>query len=67
MKKVLSPWCKEAKKAMIDKDMSIAELADKLDLSTPYVTRILNGTFNIPDTQQRISKYLDIPLELISA
>lgn len=32
MKRKLSPWCKEVKKAMIDRDMSIADLAAELNL-----------------------------------
>lgn len=67
MKIKLSPWCKEVKKAMIDRDMSIADLAAELNLSSAYVTRIINGTFIIPETKKRISKYLDISSELISS
>lgn len=67
MKRKLSPWCKEVKKAMIDRDMSIADLAAELNLSSSYVTRIINGTFIIPETKKRISKYLDISSELISS
>lgn len=67
MKRKLSPWCKEVKKAMIDRDMSMADLAAELNLSSAYVTRIINGTFIIPETKKRISKYLDISSELISS
>lgn len=67
MKRKLSPWCKEVKKTMIDRDMSIADLAAELNLSSAYVTRIINGTFIIPETKKRISKYLDISSELISS
>lgn len=67
MKRKLSPWCKEVKKAMIDRDMSIADLAAELNLSSAYVTRIINGTFIIPEAKKRISKYLDISSELISS
>ena len=67
MKRKLSPWCKEDKKAMIDRDMSIADLAAELNLSSAYITRIINGTFIIPETKKRISKYLDISSELISS
>ena len=51
MKRKLSPWCKEVKKAMIDRDMSIADLAAELNLSSAYITRIINGTFIIPETK----------------
>lgn len=52
MKRKLSPWCKEVKKAMIDRDMSIADLAAELNLSSAYITRIINGTFIIPETKK---------------
>ena len=57
MKRKLSPWCKEVKKAMIDRDMSIADLAAELNLSSAYITRIINGTFIIPETKKRISSH----------
>ena len=67
MKRKLSPWCKEVKKAMIDIFLTIADLTTELSLWSAYITRIINGTFIIPETKKRISKYLDISSELISS
>ena len=35
MAKKLSPWCKEAKKKMIDMDLEVNELASSLGLTRP--------------------------------
>lgn len=61
MAKKLSPWCKTAKKALIDQDLDISDLASYLDLSRPYVSAILNGRANVPVTRKRISDFLRIP------
>ena len=44
MARPLPTWCKEAKKKLIDNDMSIHELADKIGLSRQYATSIVNGS-----------------------
>lgn len=43
MSKKLSPWCKSVKHALIDKDMSITELADELGMSRGHVSAVVNG------------------------
>ena len=43
-KRNLSPWCKEAKKAMIDKNMSVKELAEAANISFVYASKITSGT-----------------------
>ena len=61
MEKKLSPWCKEAKKALIDKDLEINELASALDMTRSYVSSILNGRVYSPVAVKKISDYLQIP------
>ena len=61
MARKLSPWCKSAKIAMIQQDISIIELADKLNLTRSYVTSILNGRVTSPIAVKKISDYLHIP------
>ncbi len=61
MAKKLSPWCKLAKKTMIDRDLEVNELADKLGLTRPYVSSILNGRVNSPVAVKKISDFLHIP------
>lgn len=43
-KRKLSAWCKIAKKAMIDKDMNVKELAAAVDISFVYASKITSGT-----------------------
>lgn len=60
MARKLSPWCKSAKIAMIQQDISIIELADKLNLTRSYVTSILNGRVTSPIAVKKISDRLKI-------
>ena len=39
MKRKLSPWCKEVKKTLIDRDMSVTELCGEVGMCRNYVTR----------------------------
>ena len=61
MAKKLSPWCKEAKITMIDRDLEVNELAAELGMSRPYVSSILNGRVYSPVAVKKISDYLHIP------
>ncbi len=61
MARKLSPWCKEAKKALIDRDMEIGEVAEELGMSRPYVSSILNGRVYSPVAVKKISDLLHIP------
>ena len=61
MAKKLSPWCKTAKKTLIDRDMEIGELAEELNMSRPYVSSILNGRVYSPVAAKKISDLLQIP------
>lgn len=61
MAKKLSPWCKEAKKTMIDRDLEVNDLAAELGMSRPYVSSILNGRVYSPVAVKKISDYLHIP------
>ena len=51
MKRKLSPWCKEVKKTLIDRDMSVTELCGEVGMCRNYVTTT------------KISKALDIDTE----
>lgn len=42
MKRKLSPWCKEVKKTLIDRDMSVTELCGEVGMCRNYVTTFLN-------------------------
>lgn len=60
MAKSLSPWCKDAKKAMIDKDLSVQDLAKGVGFTREYVSAIVNGRQYSTDAINKISQYLEI-------
>ena len=60
MKKVLSPWCKQAKKELIDRDMSVSELAEKIGKSREYTSAIVNGRIYSEPAVKAISDVLNI-------
>lgn len=60
MKRLLSEWCKEAKKAMIDQDISMNELVDDVGYSRAYVSGVVNGRIIHPDIADAVSKCLSI-------
>lgn len=37
MKRILPTWCKEVKKSMIDDDINVTELAERVGFSRNYV------------------------------
>lgn len=63
MKRVLPPWCKEAKKALVDKDMNVSELSEEIGLSRVYVSGVVNGRVFAPEIAARIGKALELDVE----
>lgn len=61
MKVTLSPWCKAVKKALIDNDMGIKDLAAATGFSRAYVSSIVNnkrvGCF---DAERKISEAVGV-------
>ncbi len=58
-KKILPTWNKKVKKALIDKNMTIRELAEIVGYSTVYVTNIVNGKIvNATKAEEKISDAL---------
>lgn len=60
MEKKLSKWCKNAKIAMIKRDLKTAELASALEMNRSYVSSILNGRVYSAPAVKKISDYLGI-------
>lgn len=60
MKKKLSPWSKEVKKAMIDKDLDTNDIANKFHWTRQYVSSIINGRTYQREAVVSISFYLGI-------
>lgn len=67
MGKVLSPWCKLARKAMIDMDLTVAELAAKVGRSREYTSAIVNGRIYSEPAIKDISDVLNIPDSVCSS
>lgn len=60
-KRILSPWCKAVRKAMIDKDMSIKELANVVNITPIYASKVTSGkTIPSHDLLCAICDLLDI-------
>ena len=60
MAKVLSPWCKQVKCELINRDMSIAELADIVGITRQYASEIVNGRRYSEPAVKAISDVLNI-------
>nr|DAI55813.1 MAG TPA: Helix-turn-helix XRE-family like protein [Caudoviricetes sp.] len=60
MARALSPWCKQAKIRLIQLDMTVAELADKVGLTREYTSAIVNGRAYSEQAVKAISDVLNI-------
>ncbi|MCD7725882.1 MAG: hypothetical protein LUI12_10115 [Clostridiales bacterium] len=60
MDKKLSPWSKEVKKAMLDRDMDTNDVAAALHYTRQYVSTVINGGRYYRDAVVRISQMFDI-------
>jgi DNA-binding helix-turn-helix protein len=60
MPRVLPNWCKRAKKKMIDLDMSVPELANKVSMTREYTSAIINGRAYSQSAIKSISDVLNI-------
>lgn len=60
MKKILSPWSKKVKKAMIDKNMDTNDVAALLNCTRQYVSAVINGGRYYQDAVIRISHLFNI-------
>jgi plasmid maintenance system antidote protein VapI len=59
-KKKTSAWCKAVKIAMIQQDITVKELAEKLNFRREYVSAIINGRVYAPNAVSLICDILDI-------
>lgn len=62
MNKILSPWSKKVKKAMIDRDMDTNDLARMLGYTRQYTSSIINGVVYYEEPVVRISDTFSIPI-----
>ena len=56
----MSAWEKEIRKALIDRDMTISDLADELNVSAAYIYDIISGNRKATELRQKINEYLNI-------
>ena len=47
MAEKLSPWCKKAKIAMIQKDIGVSDMAERLGNNRSYISSVLNGRVEV--------------------
>ena len=68
MKRELAPWSKEVKKALIDRDMTVTDLANRLGFSRAYISCVISGkTAGVPEIAARINKELEISTPYIAS
>lgn len=60
MKKLMLQWEKEVRKALIDKNMTVVDLARVMNVSNTYMYDILNGSRKADEKKMEISKYLGL-------
>ena len=58
----LNEWCKTARIAMINKDLSVKDLSAGTGLSRSYCASILNGRARSGPGIMKISDFLGIPV-----
>lgn len=57
---IITPWCREAKKAMIDQDLNVTQLTAKVGFNRTYVSGVINGRIIQPKVAEAISKCLNL-------
>lgn len=57
---VLPAWCKEAKIAMIKKDLDVNDLVKMTGKTRAWISGVINGRSYSPDTVKEISDILGI-------
>ena len=62
MKRVLPVWCKEMKKALIDKDMTVTQLSEEIHVNRTMVSCVLSGRTVSPEVAEIISKHLGVKI-----
>lgn len=60
MKKQLSKWSKDIKKAMIDRDMDTADVAEQMKWTRQYTSSIINGRTYQRESVNRLSVYFGL-------
>ena len=56
----MSAWEKEVRKGLIDRDMTVSDLATELGVSAAYIYDIINGNRKATELRQKINDFLGI-------
>ena len=59
----LTPWAKEVKKTLIDRDMEINDLVRGTGLNRTYISGVLNSHYYLPEVAAKITDFLGIKVE----
>lgn len=59
----MSEFEKQVRKALIDKEMSLSDLANELQISVSYLYEILKGTRKSDEQKQKIKNLLGLDIE----
>lgn len=60
MQKNKGTMCKDVKKALIDRGMSVKELAANIGLTREYVSSVINGSVQSKTAEETIRNYLGL-------
>ena len=60
MPRDMSDWEKAIRHALLDRCMSVSDLAKELDISNAYLYDILSGTRKATDLRQKINDFLGL-------
>lgn len=60
MKRKLPSWCKLVKHILIERELSISELADELGYERPYLSSVINGKVVSQPAINAVSDELEI-------
>jgi len=58
---VVPKWGKEVKKKLIDRDLTVAQLATELGCSRIYLSNVIHGHQYSSDTVTKVSELLGVP------
>lgn len=62
MSRIRPSWAKEAKKAMVDQELTVVRLAKEIGRPRQTVSSVMSGRIIMPDVQEAICKHLGVKL-----
>lgn len=60
-KVALTQWCKDCRKEIIQRDLTINGVSEDTGINRVYVSAILSNRMNNPELAEKIGNYLGIP------